>query len=207
MDLFDQWGEDELLIINVKHLGLKIRPWEFSRGRKLIRNYEDENDELRASEEYEYLFSDEDRITTPIKKVIKWYKIDGTVGLEKEVELEYSIKDLQTIHRSIRQGRIDYMEGAGRELATLALTMPEPFATSFTEASNAVSEILYFYDNEISKYIKWGTLDFENAVRNETDETMLSYFNLVVRPPDDLFPSGLNIKQTILHQLTGEYNP
>ena len=99
------------------------------------------------------------------------------------------------------------MKGAGKELANLASEMPEPFYTSFIQAAEAVPVILSHYEKEISKYISDESREFENAVRNETDPNILNLFQLMVRPPDELFTSGLTIKQTILHQLTGEYNP
>ena len=74
-------------------------------------------------------------------------------------------------------------------------------------ASQSIDTILDHYEVEINHYISRGTLEFENAVRNETDPTILSVLDLVVRPPDEVFSAGLTIKQTILHQLTGEYNP
>lgn len=207
MDLFDKYGEDELLLYNLKHLPLKSKPWEFTRGRKTLKKYETDSGEIRATKEYQYALSDGDRVSTPIKRIIKWYRTDGTVGLEKEVDLSYSVKDLRKILREIRQGRMDYMEGAGEELANLAPLMPEPYASAFTAAAAAVPVILSHYETEVNHYIKWGTLEFENAVRNETDTNILSLLSLMVRPPDATFSSGLTMKQTILHQLTGEYNP
>lgn len=207
MDLFDLFGEDELLLIPVKNLGLKRQPWTFTRGMMIGREFLDENDELRVCIEYTYSLSNGDRVSTPTKRTIKWFKTDGSIGLQKEDDLIYSVKDLEYEHRKVRQGRIDYMIAAGLELANLAAIYPEPYKTSFTQAAQSVNAILDHYDLEINHYISRNTMEFEDAVRNETDPTILGMLNLVVRPPDATFSAGLTIKQTILHQLTGEYNP
>ena len=207
MDLFDEYGEDELWIISVENLGLTPQAWKFTRGRKTIREYLDDNSDVKVTVEYTYTMSDGDRVTTPVTKTIKWYKNDGSVGLEKVRNLTYSVKDLKKIHREIRQGRVDYMVGAGEELATVALTLPEPYKTSFTQAAQSVDTILDHYEVEINHYISRGTTEWEDAVNNETDPTISTLLDLMVRPPDAEFVAGLTIKQTILHQLTGDYNP
>ncbi len=207
MDLFDEYGEDELLLIPAKNLGLKRKAWTFTRGMLLKREFLDENDELRISAEITYTLEDGNRTAYPHSRTLKWYRTDGTVGLEKTDYFEYSTKDLKYEKRKVRQGRIDYMEGAAEDLENLSESMPEPYKTSFLVASQSIDTILDHYEVEINHYISRGTLEFENAVRNETDPTILSVLDLVVRPPDEVFSAGLTIKQTILHQLTGEYNP
>ena len=207
MDLFDLYSEEELLLIPVKNLGLKRNPWSFTRGMKLRREFFTEDNELRAAIEMEHVLSEGDRVSTPSKIKFYWYKIDGSIGLTKEVDLEYSVRDLENEHRKIRFARIDYMVGAAKELLLLSGTVEEPYKTQFIEASNSIDTILAHYEYEINSYEKKGSMDFENAVRNEADSSILSILSLIVRPPDDEFIQGLTIKQTILHQLTGEYNP
>lgn len=207
MDLFDEYGEDELLLIPAKNLGLKRKAWTFTRGMLVKREFLDENDELRITAEITYVQEDGNRIAYPQSRTLKWYKVDGTVGLEKTDNFEYSTKDLKYEKRKVRQGRIDYMEGAAEDLEALSATMPEPYKTSFLTASQSIETILNHYEVEITHYIQRGTKEFEDAVRNETDPAIISILNLLVRPPDAVFSSGLTIKQTILHQLTGEYNP
>lgn len=207
MDLFDEYSENELKLIPVKNLGLNRQPWTFTRGRRIKRELLDENSDLRVTIEIDYSFSDGDRITTPISRTIKWYNTDGTVGCSKTDTLTYSIKDLKKEHREIRQGRIDYMTAAAEELADLSATVPEPYKTSFITASQSVDTILNHYETEITHYINNASMEFEDAVRNETDPAITPLLDLIVRPPDAEFSSGLTVKQTILHQLTGEYNP
>lgn len=207
MNLFDEYGEDELLLIPVKNLGLRRDPWTFSRGVKIDRKFFDENDELRVCVEVAYTYEDENREAYPSSRTIKWFKIDGTVGLERTDTLTYSVKDIKHEKRKVRQGRIDYMVAAGENLAELAAAMPEPFKTSYTQAAQSVDTILNHYELEITHYISKGNREFEDAVKNETDPAILTMLDLMVRPPDAEFSAGLNIRQTILHQLTGEYNP
>ena len=207
MDLFNEYSEQELLIIPVKNLGLKRQPWTFTRGMMIGRKFLDENDELRVCIEYTYALSNNGRTSTPTHRTIKWFKIDGSVGLEKTDELTYSVKDLKHEQRKVRQGRIDYMVAAAEELANLSLGMPEPYKTQFLLASQSIETILGHYEIEIDHYIKRGTMEFEDAVRNESNPTILPILDLIVRPPDVDFSAGLTVRQTILHQLTGEYNP
>lgn len=208
MDLFDEYSEDELKLIPVKNLGLKRQPWLFTRGMRTIRQFLDENDELRVEVELTYTFTDNGRTATPATRTIRWYETDGiTVGCEKTDPLTYSVKDLKKEHREIRQGQIDYMIAAAEELASLSAAMPEPFKSDFLTASQSVDTILNHYETAINHYIAKGGTEFEDAVRNETDPAILTLHDLMVRPPDAQFSAGLTVKQTILHQLTGEYNP
>lgn len=207
MDLFDEYDTSELKLIPVKNLGLKRKPWIFSRGRKLKREFLDDSDNLRAEVIIDYVFSDGNRVSTPTSRTINWYKTDGSIGLTKTDELEYSIKDLESEHRKIRQGRLDYMTSAAKNLAALSATVPEPYKSDFLTASQSVETILVHYETEIVHYIDKGTQEFEDAVRNETDPAITPLLDLMVRPPDAEFSAGLTTKQTILHQLTGEYNP
>lgn len=207
MDLFDEYSADELMLIPIKNLGLKRQPWLFTRGMRTTRQFLDENDDLRAEVELTYSFSNGNRTATPTNRIIRWYRTDGSIGCEKNDTLTYSVKDLKKEHREIRQGQIDYMIAAAEELANLSAAMPEPYKTDFLTASQSVDTILNHYEIEINHYIAKGSQEFEDAVRNESDPAILTLHALMVRPPDAQFASGLTVKQTILHQLTGEYNP
>lgn len=207
MDLFNEYSEDELLLIPVKNLGLRRDPWTFSRGVRIDRKFFDENDNLTVCIEVAYTYENNNREAYPSSRTIKWFRPDGSLGLEKTDNLVYSVKDLKHEKRKVRQGRIDYMVAAGEQLQDIADTVPEPYKTSYTQASQSVDAILTHYETEINHYISKGDMEFEDAVRNETDPTILAMLDLGVRPPDAQFSHGLTIKQTILHQLTGEYNP
>lgn len=205
MDLFEDYSSEELKLINIDFLGLIKQPWEFSRGAKTQRFYQYPNETTAVRVYYVYPdIGDLRKIGQP-KRYIEFYDAEGNLRLSYEITKLLNVKQLETLNRDIRQGRMDYMESAGKELIGLAPFMPEPYATSFKKASEAVTIINKFYEREIDDYIKHGSTLFENAVRNETNEILTQdIFSLEVRPPDELFPQGLTIKQTILHQLTGE---
>jgi hypothetical protein len=207
MDLFDEYGEDELLIISIENLGLESKAWNFTRGEKTTREYVDENDDIKVSVVYTYTHEDNGRKPTPITRTINWYDTNGDIQLSKVKNLNYSVKSLKEVQRSIYQGRLDYMIGAGEQLAELSLVYTEPYKSSFALAAQSVDTILAHYEIEINHYIARGTQEFEDAVRNELDSTINSLLDIVVRPPDAYFSAGLTIRQTILHQLTGEYTP
>lgn len=208
MDLFNEYAEDELLVILLKTLGLNKQPWTFTRGMKIREEFWDDADVLRAAVDMTYEQSDGNRNAIPKELNISWYKNDGNVGLTKKVKLEYSQKDQNAEKRKVRQGRIDYMVTAAQDLADLATEMSEPYKTQFIQASQSIELILDHYDVEIKHYTdRVNSKKFEDAVRTESDPAILTILNLVVRPPDQEFSAGLTIKQTILHQLTGEYNP
>ncbi len=59
------------------------------------------------------------------------------------------------------------------------------------------------YEVQVQHYIDRGTSEFENAVLNETDPTILSILAITAREPDTDFPNGLTVKQSIVYQLTG----
>lgn len=207
MDLFEDFSPQELLIINIQFLGLKQKAWSFSRGMRLCREYHYPNDTVAVKDVYEYVESADGRSIESATRKLEWYDAAGVKQLEKDITPELNIKNKKTLNRAIRQGRLDYMVAAAEELMILSGTVPEPYSSDFLKASNSIDIILSHYELEIDHFVKNGSLEFENAVRNETNPIMSDILNLGVRPPDAEFPSGLTIKQTILHQLTGEYNP
>lgn len=131
--------------------------------------------------------------------------VNGVKILEKDVTPELNIKNLRELNRDIRQGRVDYLIGAAEQLSSLASTVPEPYATDFIRASHSINVILSVYKQSIQDYIDTGSIGFESVIKNETNPIMLEILNLNVRPPDEVFPQGLTIKQSIIHQLTGVY--
>lgn len=205
MDLFEEYSDQELLITNVKFLGLKQQAWDFTRGMRTERNYLYPNDTVAVKDLYEYVLSADLRSVESMTRKIQWFNAVGEMKLEKDVTSELNIKNRKELNRNVRQGRIDYLIAAAEELATLSPLMPEPFKTDFLKASNSIDIILKHYELEIEHYVGGNDLGFERAVLNEDNPVMLDIFALQVRPPDAEFPSGLTIKQSILHQLTGAY--
>ena len=207
MNLLDTYSPEELLVTDIQFLGLTKRPWEFSRGARTQRLYEYPNGDVAVRDSYSYVYDETNREIISVTRLLEWFDSDQNKFLEKDISPDYNIKGLRTINREIRQGRIDYMEAAGLELSLLAPTLPEPFQTQFLRASYSVDIIMKQYEVEINHYIARGTLEFENIINNETNPIMVEILDLMVRPPDAQFYAGLNIRQTIIHQLTGEYNP
>jgi len=207
-DLSLKYSPEELEVINIQFLGLKQKAWEFSRGARTQRIYEYPDTEQTAIKDfYSYTYSDNGRDVLTITRTLKWFDKEGNIFLEKDISPDLNIKNIKNINREIRQGRIDYMEAAAEELATLAPFVPEPYKSDFKKASSSIDILMKHYEIEINHYIQRGTQEFEDAIRAETNPIMLNILSLNVRPPDTLFASGLNVHQTIIHQLTGEYNP
>ena len=207
MNLSEKYSKDELAVINIQFLGLKQKAWQFSRGMRTVREYLYDDDKIGVRDVYGYVMSNNNRNVEQITRRLEWYDTDGNKILEKDISPDLNIKNKKDLNRQIRQGRMDYMVAAAEELANLAPFVPEPYKTDFSKATDSINVILKHYENEIMHYIDTGALEFEDAVRNEVNPIMTEILSLGVRPPDTLFPSGLTIRQTILHQLTGEYNP
>lgn len=202
-DIFEKFSESELLVTDIQFLGLKKKAWEFSRGARTFRDYLYPDDTVAVKDSYEYVMSSDNREIVQIIRRIQWFDSEGNMKLEKDISPELNIKNLKEINREIRQGRIDYLEAAGYQLAELAPLMPEPYATSFVKASNAVPVIMKFYDKEVAEYIQSGTLNFEKLLLEESNPIIVDLLETLVRPPDALFPTGLNMKQSAIHQLKG----
>ena len=206
-NMFEEFSKQELMITDIQFLGLKQQAWQFSRGMRLCREYLYPNDDVAVKDVYTYTMSADNRSILAVTRTLEWYDDQGVKQLDKDISPDLNIKNLKDLNRAIRQGRMDYMEAAAEELAILAPLMPEPYKTDFAKASDSIDIVMTHYEKEINHYIARGTQEFEDAVRNESNPIMLEIFDLKVRPPDAYFAQGLTVQQTILHQLTGEYNP
>jgi len=205
LNLLEDFSTSELFITNIKLLGLKKKAWNFSRGSRTYRDYEYEDGKLAVKDSYTYVLSDDNRSIKSLTRKLEWFDKEGILILEKDITPELNIKDLENFNREIRQGRLDYLKAGGEELAQLSPLMPEPYKTDFLKAAHSVKVISRYYEKEIESYIKDDTLNFENAVKTESNEIIKELLNLQVRPPDTLFSQGLTLKQSIIHQLTNVY--
>jgi len=206
-NLFDNFSIDELKKTHVDLMNLKALSWNFSRGAKTTRDYLYENGNVAVRVSYTYQYAEEGRsILQPTRK-IQFFDDQGLVGFEQDITKELNVKQLRRLNRELRQGRWDYMDDAAENLPQFAPFLPEPFKSDFVRASQALPILHKYYEREIKSYIEDGTIDFENAIRNETNPIMLELLELNVRPPDADYVAGLTVYQTLLHQLTGEYNP
>jgi hypothetical protein len=206
MDLFQEYSIQELLITDIQFLGLQQQAWEFSRGMRLYRNYLYPNTGVvGAKDSYIYTISEDLRSITQLTRKIEWFDASGTKIIEKDVTPQLNIKNLRELNRGIRQGRVDYLIGAAEQLAVLASSLPEPFATDFVRASYSIDVIMSIYKQQIYDYVETGSIGFESVIKNEGNPIMQEILALNVRPPDAQFPQGLTIKSSIIHQLTGVY--
>lgn len=205
MSLSNNYSIDELKKLDVDFLGLIKHPWNFSRGAKTIREYNYNTGELAVKIEYSYTYTDDGRYIDQPTRTITFYDIDQTEFLSYDITKTLNSKQLKSLNREIRQGRMDYMDSAAADLPNYSPYVPEPYKTDFLRAPACVDIVHKYYKEQIASYKEDGTTEFENAIKNETNLIMLEVLNTNVRPPDALFPTGLTIKQTILHQLTGSY--
>ena len=207
MDLFEEYSKEELLTTNVQFLGLVQGAWNFSRGARTERLYKSQTgpDFVQVKDFYEYTYTNGLRNIASYVRKLQWFRKDGTVGLEKDVTPVLNIKNKKKLNRDIRQGRIDYMVAAAEELGQLSPFVPEPYKSDFLRATDSVDLILKQYEGEIVHYIDNGVMGFEDAINNEGNPVLLEVLDLGFRPPDTLFPTGLTMKQSIIHQLTGVY--
>lgn len=207
MDLFEEYSNEELLKTNVAFLGLIQGAWDFSRGARTERLYTcpDTDGFVHVRDYYEYVMVDGSRTIDSYTRKLQWFNVEGEVALEKDITPVLNIKNKKRLNRDIRQGRIDYMIAAAEELNNLAAFVLEPYKSDFLKANDSIDLILKQYESEITHYIDTGSREFENAIINEDNPILVEVLSLGVRPPDELFPSGLTIKQSILHQLTGVY--
>lgn len=207
MDLFEDFSLAELKKTDISLMGLTFTPWNFSRGAKTTRDYLYPNGTVAAKIIYEYEYINGGRSILAPKRKLQFFNAAGEMKLELDITKPMNAKQLRNLNREIRIGRWDYMDDAAEHLVDLAPFVPEPYKTDFVRASQALPILHRYYDREISSYKEDGTMDFENAIRNETNPIMLEFLSLNVRPPDSDYATGLNVLQTLLHQMTGEYNP
>ena len=203
IDLQNEYGKSELALIPIRNLDLVKTPWNFSRGAKTYREYLDNDDNVIIRVDYNYTMSADNRSIMSYTEVINWLDTQGTSFMSKSVTELLNIKNLKKLNRDIRQGRIDYLESGAEDLRNLANTLPEPYKAQYTQVADSIDYIFDFYEADINHYIQRGIMDFENAVNNENDPTMLSILSIPVRQPDAYFPNGLTVIESINHQLTG----
>lgn len=207
MDLFNEYSIEELQRIEVHLLGLTATPWNFSRGAKTTRDYNYPNGEVGARVTYSYTYVNEGRSIEQPERKLEFFNANGEVKLTLNIKKELNAKQLRSVNRDIREGRWDYLDDAAEQLEYLAPFVPEPYSSDFIRTTHALPILHKYYSREIKEYMDDGTQEFEDKIRNETNPIMLELLALNVRPPDAYFSAGLTVKQTLLHQLTGEYNP
>ena len=197
-----KFQDDDTTSIDFSLLGLNATPWEFSRGARTVRKYTDDNGDLVVSDNYTYTM-DDGRTVSAITRNIEWFNGDGSVGKTKNVTSAISRKKLKELNRLFRQGRMDYLEASAEEFRDVADLSPEPYKTQYNQIADSIDVLFDHYADVVLKYISRGTMEFEDAVENETDPTILAIHAIPTAPPSTQFPSGLTVRTSILYQLRG----
>jgi hypothetical protein len=204
-----EYGIDEVKTISAKLITLNEthnskNQWVKSRGARIEQHYTYSNTDSYIREYYSYTYGDGGRNISDYTRTIEWV---DQVGLfySEETTPELTSYHLREVNKSARNGQMDYMEGAASDLGELALTLPEPYKTGYLAISTGLETIMQHYKEEIREYRERNlyAYTFEDAVNNETDQTILDLLAMTVRVPDVLFPLGLTAKESIIHQLTG----
>ena len=207
INLFEEYGENELLVTNVTFLGLDQGPWILNRGMRLYREYKSE-DNLRVKDSYVYTMDSSNRSIESMSRKLEWHRQDSTVGLIKDIPISTTPESLKKLNREVRQNRMDFLESGAENLRNIADSLPaaEPFiakATQLNQVADSIDFLFQHFSVEIAEYIQRGTSSFETAINNETDATILAIFAIPVREPDAFFPNGLTVKQSIQYQIDG----
>jgi hypothetical protein len=221
-NIFEHYDVEELLGKNFKRrdLGLVYDEWHYNRGGYERRDYFHETEKnlvIRELYEYEYAQEPDGLKRNIIKaiRMIQWFDGEENVGHEEIVKVIDKKQSLKRLNREIRRNRIDFLEVRGEELIDIAESIPveargvEPYKTQFQQlmfVSSQIFTLLRHYSNEIITYVDSGDPLLELRIREEMNEQIQSILGIVTVPPgqDPRFPSGMNVKQSILFQMTGE---
>lgn len=203
INLFEEYSEKELLVTDIQFLGLKKNSWEFSRGARTERKYLYENNTLAIKDYYEYTMDSQNEKVVSFVRKIEWYDDQGSLIIKKDISPHLNVKSLKALNREIRQGRIDYLEAAAKELSQYAPFVPEPYSTDFIEVSNSIDILFSKYETEINHYITRGTDEFEKIINEEDNPIMLSILSRNTYIPDAIFPIGLTLKKALIYQIKG----
>lgn len=190
------------LLVDFSIIGLDAYEWQYDRGARAQRLYKN-GDDVAVRDTYSYSYDASNRFVTSYVRTIEWLAEDGSVSISKNVTPSLTGKKIKELNRAIRQGRIDYLESAAEALLALSETVPEPLKSQFAQISQSIDLLFEHYSTQVVAYIHRGEDDFEDAVENELEASMVSILALPARPPDSVFTNGLNVKQSIIYQLTG----
>ena len=163
---------------------------------------------------------------------ICFYDEDGSLFYHIDVPVSLNLKNIREINRAIRFSRIDFLEDSAENLRDIAEQMPDiidqptvdflisqgqlppdvsnptiyqGFRNGLFDTANSIDELFVHYEHAILTYKDRGTMEFEDAVKNEGNQTILTKLNRRV-PPNGDFPNGLSVREAIYYQLTGDIN-
>lgn len=175
----------EIEMIDITLLGLHQAAWDYSRGARTVREY-DHSSVMFVDHVYTYTMDAGNRNISTLSSTINWYSNDGTIGLSKTIQKEMTIKALGQLNQEIRKGRMTDLRENAKAVA----------------GGQALIDALYgWYGTEIYSYEEIGSLDFENALKDEADPVRLGTLNTSI--PEF---GGLGVMQLLSFQLIGAYS-
>lgn len=195
MNLKEEFGRDELKRMDVKHLRWwNIFPlsWDWSRGAKTVRYYTVGSGtnvtDRRAKVEWSYIMDTGNRNVVTPTRMLNFLEEDGvTPFLSQDISKPFNVKELGELNQVIRNGRITDLTANAAAVS----------------GGQAIVDALYaWYGTEIAHYISpEGSLEFEDALKAETDPTRLATLNAPI--PEF---GNASVMQLLSFQLVGTYD-
>lgn len=207
MNVVEQFIDDEslgqLIRTDIQFLGLEQQAWEFIRGARTQRVYLDSNQLVNICDSYTYVYAADSRSVVSMERRIAFFDENGVEIHGIDISKPQNVKSIKVLNRELRQGQLDYLEAGAENLRGLAETVAEPTKSQFIQIADSIDVLFSHYEVQVDHYIQRGTMEFEEAINNESDAAILAILALPGRLPDAEFPSGLTVKESIIYQLTG----
>lgn len=182
--------------LDITLLDFNQKAWEYLKGKRDVREYLDENDDLIVRFRYEYTLKAGTNQVADFNIFVEFFDWDGNVGVSKKLEKELSRKYLTEFNRIVRQNQVDYLMGAGNGFREDAESYPEPIKSQLLAFADLVDAMWVRYEAEILEYVNTGSDVLLNRINNENQEPFLSGLNTI--DPE----TGLTMKQTIINEIT-----
>lgn len=179
---------------SIRNLGLKKTARISEKGRRTLRTYDNELEEVVIKDVYEYVMAGK-KIKSYTRK-LEWLKIDGSVGITKTIDEEVASGKIIELNIQVRKNQINYLREKGEDLRLEAESLPSPYKEQYIQVADMVDSLFVHYENEIVHYEKLGSTEFEDAVNNESDASVQGILSI---PVND---EGETVKQLIIDQIT-----
>ena len=175
---------DEEVLHNDYTIGTKKTTPDRDRGRKVKAEYIDQsNDDIIVDKTFQDVQNGE---LLDLQVTHNWYREDGTIGLSKtEIVKSFNKTEAEKLYQDRRIAAISFLVSEVRG------TVYEPY----------INSLMDHYSTEIDKYISpQGADDFEQAILNETDPTILAILQSRVPFSGDNAYT-IEVKNSILYQI------
>ena len=140
-----------------------------------------------------------------INRTVRYGRIDYLVTAAKNLLKAYealpAVVDLPTVQFLVSQGTIP-SEVQGFPMNSVAVY--DIFRNGLLSVHDGIQALLTHYQDQIYNYKENGFDTFENSIVNETNPQFIALLDTLARVPDDTFPVGLTVRQSILYQLNGD---